>query len=214
MRENSRERVVPARDLNDAKNGRLLSLMNRILELRAVIVVITLSTLLLAGCSGVSGGPREQANAAIAEANEAISEHDRLFGEARETYTSAREAIEDGKDPKEQAERVVKARETLVEARASLEEAREPLAGVEKLDVEPEIKEYAGTVACAMDAQLQAEAGEIEFYKLLEADPILERDRERALDTLSGVSESYERAEASYAKSRDLAEANPELIGG
>ncbi len=187
--------------------------MNHILELRASLVVITLSLLLLAGCSA-SGGPREQANDAIAEANATISEHDRLFGEARETYEGAREALEDGEDPEGQAERVAEARETLTEARSSLEEAREPLLEVQDLDVEPEIKEYAGLVAEAMDAQLEAEAGEIEFYEILEADPILERDRERALDTLSGVEENYERAEASYARSRQIADANPELIGG
>ena len=176
--------------------------------------MITLSLLLVAGCSGASGGPRERANDAIVEANETIAEHDRLFGESRETYESAREAIEDGEDPEEQAERVAEARETLAEARTSLEEAREPLLEVRDLDVEPEVKEYAGLVAEAMDAQLEAEAGEIEFYKILEADPILERDRERALDTLSEVGESYERAEASYTRSKEIADANPELIGG
>ncbi len=170
--------------------------------------------LLPAGCSGVSGDPREQANDAIAEANETISEHDRLFGEARKTYESAREAIEDGEDPEEQARRVARARETLAEARAKLEDAREPMLEVRDLDVEPEIKEYAGLVTEAMDAQLEAEAGEMEFYEILEADPILERDRERALDTLSEVGESYDRAEASYTRSREIADANPELIGG
>ncbi len=185
-----------------------------ILELRATAVVIALSLFLLAGCSGVSGDPREQASDAIAEANEMIAEHDRLFGEARETYEGAREAIEDGEDPDEQAERVAEARETLEEARTNLEEAQEPLLGVRDLDVEPEIKEYAGLVTEAMDAQLEAEAREIEFYEILEADPILRDDRERALDVLSEVEDSYERAEASYAKSREVADANPELIGG
>ena len=188
--------------------------MVRILKLWAPVVVISLSLLLLAGCSGVSGGPREQANDAITEANETIAEHDRLFGEARETYRGAREAIENGEDPGEQAERVAQARETLTEARASLEEAREPLLEVRDLDVEPEIKEYASLVAQAMDAQLEAEAGEIEFYEILEADPILENDRERALDTLAEVEDSYESAEAAYARSREIADANPELIGG
>lgn len=188
--------------------------MRLILRLRVPVVVITLSLLLPAGCSGASGSPREQANDAIAEANETISEHDRLFGKARETYEGARRAIEDGEDPEEQAQRVAGARETLAEARSSLEDAREPLLEVRGLDVEPEIKEYAAIVAEAMDAQLVAEAGEIEFYEILEKDPILERDRERALDTLSGVGESYDRAEASYARSREIADANPELIGG
>lgn len=188
--------------------------MRLILRLRIPIVVITLSLLLPAGCSGVSGDPREQANDAIAEANETISEHDRLFGEARKTYESAREAIEDGEDPEEQARRVARARETLAEARAKLEDAREPMLEVRDLDVEPEIKEYAGLVTEAMDAQLEAEAGEMEFYEILEADPILERDRERALDILSEVGESYDRAEASYGRSREIADANPELIGG
>lgn len=202
------------RDRNDSKDGRLLSLMRLILRLRVPIVVITLSLLLPAGCSGASGDPREQANDAIAEANETIAEHDRLFGEARETYEGAREAIENGEDPQAQAERVAQARETLADARASLEDARAPLLEVRSLDVEPEIKEYAGLVTEAMDAQLEAEAGEMEFYEILEADPILERDRERALDTLSEVGESYDRAEASYARARELADANPELVGG
>ncbi|QIN80071.1 hypothetical protein GBA65_17820 [Rubrobacter marinus] len=175
--------------------------------------MITLSLLLVAGCSA-SGGPREQANEAIAEANETVAEHDRLFEEARQTYEGAREAIEAGEDPEAQAERVAEARGTLTEARARLEEAREPLLGVQNLDVEPEIKDYAGLVAEAMDAQLEAEAAEIEFYEILESDPILRGDREQALDTLSEVEESYERAEASYARSREVADANPELIGG
>lgn len=177
--------------------------------------MITLPLLLLAaGCSGVSGDPREQANDAIATANETIAEHDRLFGESRETYEGAREAIEGGEDPEEQAERVAQARETLSEARASLKEAREPLLEVRNLDVEPEIKEYAGLVAEAMNAQLGAEAREIEFYEILENDPILKDDRERALDVLSEVEDGYARAEASYARSRKVADANPELIGG
>lgn len=188
--------------------------MTRILELRASVVVITLSLLLVAGCSGVSGDPRQQANDAITEANETIAEHDRLFGEARETYEGAREAIEDGEDPEEQASRVAEARETLADARTSLEAAREPLLEVRNLDVEQEIKEYAGLVAEAMDAQLGAEAREIEFYEILEADPILRDDRERALDVLAEVEDGYERAEASYARSREVADANPELIGG
>lgn len=188
--------------------------MVRILERRVPIVVITLSLLLAAGCSGLSGGPREQAGEAISQANETIAEHDELFREARETYEGARQAIEDGEDPEEQAERIAEARETLAEARTNLEEAREPLAEVQDLDVEPEIKEYAGLVTEALDAQLAAEAGEIEFYEILEADPILEEDRERALDTLQEVGESYDRAEEAYARSREIADANPDLIGG
>lgn len=187
--------------------------MKHILELRASAVVITLS-LLLTSCSGVSGGPRERANDAIASANETIAEHDRLFAESRETYEGAREAIEDGEDPEEQAGRVAEARETLSEARTSLEEAREPLQEVRDLDVEPEIKEYADLVVEAMDAQLGAEAREMEFYEILEGDPILRDERDRALDVLSEVEDGYNRAEASYARSREVADANPELIGG
>lgn len=176
--------------------------------------MITLSLLLAAGCTSVSGDPRQQAADAIAEANGTISEHDRLFGEARETYEGAREAIEDGENPEEAAGRIAEARGTLSEARTSLEEAREPLLEVRNLDVEQEIKEYAGLVAEAMDAQLEAEAREIEFYEILEEDPILRDDRERALDVLSEAEDGYERAEASYARSREVADANPELIGG
>ena len=186
----------------------------RILGLRAPSVVITLSLLLVAGCSGVSDDPRQQASDAISEANETISEHDRLFGEARETYEGARQSIEDGEDPEEGAQRVAEARETLAEARTSLEEAREPLQEIQDLDVEQEIKGYAGLVTEAMDAQLEAEAREMEFYEILESDPILRDDRERALETLTAVEDGYERAEASYARSREVADANPELIGG
>lgn len=176
--------------------------------------MITLSLLLVAGCSSVASDPRERADDAIAKANETIVEHDRLFGESRDTYESAREAIEDGKDPEEEAKRVAEARKTLAEARMSLKEAREPLLEVKNLEVEPEIKEYAGLVTEAMDAQLGAEAREMEFYKILESDPILRDDREKALGVLSEVEDGYGKAEASYARSKKVADANPELIGG
>lgn len=186
----------------------------RILECRASVVVITLSLLLVAGCSDISGDPREQANDAITEANQTVSEHDRLFGEARKTYEGAREAIEAGKTPKDQTQRIAEARNKLAEARTSLEEARKPLSEVRDLDVEPEIKEYAGLVTEAMNAQLEAEAREIKFYEIVEADPILRDDRKKALDVLSEAKDGYGRAEASYAKSRKVADANPKLIGG
>ena len=58
------------------------------------------------------------------------------------------------------------------EARGKLEEAREPLSNVQDLNVDPEIKEYAGLLSDALDTQL-AEAKKIEFYELLKQNPAL-----------------------------------------
>jgi hypothetical protein len=180
---------------------------------RVLFVVILLSPLLLYGCSGVFGeDPGEQADQAIKIANKSISEHNRLFDEARSTYTDVKQQIESGDDPSQEKDRITEAKNTLEEARRKLEDARGSLSTVNDLDVDPAVKEYAGLLSEAMDAQLAAEAKEIQFYGILEEDPVLENNRERALDLLSEVGAGYREAEESYAKAQDLADSNPKLI--
>jgi septal ring factor EnvC (AmiA/AmiB activator) len=175
--------------------------------------VIPLSALLLSGCAGLFQDPREQANEAIAEANESIAEHNKLFEQARNTYADVKEQIESGENPsEEERNRITEAKDTLEEARGNLDDARESLSTVQELDVNQTIKEYADLLTEAMDAQLAAEAKEIEFYDLLEEDPALENNREKALDLLSEVGAGYEKAEKTYAEAQDLANANPNVI--
>lgn len=208
-----RERTRAGKARNPVPKGdRLPSLMAHILDRSALIVVIALSLLLPAGCSGLLGGPQNEANDAIEQANEAIAEHNRLFQETRDVYNAAREALESGEDPSGQVENIVQARETLQEARSNLEEAREPLAEIQDLEVERKVKTYAGLLSEAIDDQLTAEAKEIEFYQVLEEDPILQRDRDRALDVLAQASDGYQRAEDAYERARGLADSNPELL--
>jgi chromosome segregation ATPase len=180
----------------------------------ALFVVIALSAFLLGGCAGLLQDPREQANEAIAEANEAIAEHNKLFEQARETYSDAKEKIEAGDDPSQLRGRITEAKNTLEEARANLDDARESLATVQDLDVDRTIKEYASLLTEAMDAQLAAEAKEVEFYDLLEEDPALENNREKALDLLSEIGASYEQAEKAYARAQDFANSHPGVIEG
>ncbi len=180
----------------------------------ALFVVIALSAFLLGGCGGLLGDPREQANEAIAEANEAIAEHNKLFEQARETYSDAKEKIEAGDDPSQLRDRITEAKNTLEEARANLDDARESLATVQDLDVDRTIKEYASLLTEAMDAQLGAEATEVEFYDLLEEDPALENNREKALDLLSEIGARYEKAEKAYARAQDFANSHPGVIEG
>lgn len=180
---------------------------------RALLVVISLSAvLLLGGCSALTGNPREQANEAIAEANERIAEHNDLFEQARSTYADVKESVEAGDDPSQERDRITEAKETLQDARGNLEEARDSLETVQDLDVDQEIKEYARLLTQAMDAQLSAEAREIEFYEILELDPALENNRDRALDLLSEVGAGYEEAEEAYAEAREFADSRPNLI--
>ncbi|HSL00448.1 MAG TPA: hypothetical protein VK869_08925 [Rubrobacteraceae bacterium] len=180
---------------------------------RALFVVISLSAvLLLGGCSVLTGNPREQANEAISEANERIAEHNDLFEQARSTYADVKESVESGDDPSQERDRITEAKETLQDARGNLEEARDSLATVQDLDVDPEIKEYSRLLTQAMDAQISAEAKEIEFYEILELDPALENNRDRALDLLSEVGAGYEEAEESYAEAREFADSRPNLI--
>lgn len=191
------------------KGGRLLSLMGRIVE-RPTILVVVLLTLLFA--AGGCGGPESQADEVMATTSEAVQRHNELYQEARSSYDDAREALDAGEDPEGQVERIGQARETLLEARASLEDARENLSGIGDLEVERQVKDYAELLSEAMGAQIEAENREAEFYEILEADPILENDREQALDVLAQVGEGYDEADRSYARARELAEANPELL--
>ncbi len=195
------------------KGCKLPSLMPHMINRRVLFVVILLSSLLLSGCSGVFGeDPGEQANQAIKNANASISEHNRLFNEARSTYTDVKQQIESGEDPSQEKDRITEAKNTLEEARQKLKDARESLSTVYDLDVDPAVKEYAGLLSDAMNSQLAAEAKEVQFYGILEEDPALENNRERALDLLSEVGAGYREAEESYAKAQDLADSNPELI--
>lgn len=195
------------------KGGRLPSLMPHIINRCALVVVISLSILFLGGCSGLLGeSPGERANAAISDANEAISEHNRLFDEARGTYTQVKQSIEAGDDPSGQRDNITEARTTLEEARAQLRNARASLATVRDLDVDPSVKRYAELLSEAMDAQIAAEDKELEFYTLLEEDPTLENNRDRARDLLSEVGDGYERAERSYREAQDVADSHPDLI--
>jgi DNA repair exonuclease SbcCD ATPase subunit len=187
--------------------------MAHMINRRAPIVVILLSVFLLGGCSGVLGeDPREQANEAIVEANESIAEHNQLFEQARDTYADVKEQIEAGEDPSGERDRITEAKNTLEEARGNLDDARESLAGVEELDVDRTIKQYARLLSQAMDAQLEAEAREIEFYDLLEEDPALENNRDRALELLDEIGAGYEEAERAYAEAQKLADSNPNVI--
>ena len=175
--------------------------------------MIYLSALVLAGCSGVFGeDPREQADEAISDANRSISEHNELFDEARSTYADVKQRIEAGDDPSKEKDNITEAKNTLERARQDLQDARESLETVGDLDVDPAVKKYARLLSEAMDAQLTAEAKEIEFYGILEEDPALENDREKALDLLSEVGADYKEAEKRYGAAQDLANAHPKLI--
>ena len=187
--------------------------MQHMINRRAFSVVILLSSLLLAGCSGVFGeSPGEQADRAINEANDAIADHNRLFDQARSTYNDVKQEIEAGNDPSAQQDRITEARQRMEEARSRLQDARDSLEGVNDLDVDQTVKRYASTLSDAMAAQISAEDREIEFYALLEEDPSLEDNREEAENLLQQVGDDYERAEQAYAEARDLADQNPELI--
>jgi hypothetical protein len=74
------------------------------------------------------------------------------------------------------------------------------------------IKDYAGLLSEAMDAQLAAEVKEVEFYDLLEEDPALENNREKALDLLSEISAGYKKAEKAYTEAQNFADAHPDVI--
>ncbi len=177
------------------------------------VVVILLAAFVLAGCSGIFGStPREQADEAISSANKSISEHNKLFDEARSTYSGVKKKIEDGDDPSKEKDDITGAKNTLKEARQDLQDARGSLETVNDLDVDPAVKEYAGLLSKAMDDQLDAEAKEIEFYGILEEDPALQDNREKAIDLLTEVGDGYQSAQKTYAEAQDLADSHPKLI--
>ena len=187
--------------------------MTYIINRLAPFVVILLSVLLFAGCSGMFGeDPREQADKAISDANKSISEHNKLFDEARSTYADVKQKIESGDDPSKEKDHITEAKNTLEKARNDLQDARDSLGTVQNLDVDPTIKNYASLLSEAMDAQLAAEAKEIEFYGILEQDPALENNREKALDLLAEVGEGYQKAEKTYAEAQEVANSHPKLI--
>jgi vacuolar-type H+-ATPase subunit I/STV1 len=187
--------------------------MSYMINRLAPVVVIFLSAFVLAGCSAVFGeSPREQADAAISKANESISKHNVLFDEARSTYADVKQKIESGEDPSKEKDNIAEAKNTLEKARAHLQDARESLGTVAELDVDPSVQEYARLLSEAMDAQLAAEAKEIEFYGILEEDPTLQNNREKALDLLSEVGQGYQNAENLYQKAQNLANSHPKLI--
>jgi hypothetical protein len=187
--------------------------MSYMINRLAPVVVILLSALVLAGCSAVFGeNSREKADQAISDANESISEHNVLFDEARSTYADVKQKIESGDDPSKEKDNIAQAKSSLEKARTYLQDARESLVTVSELDVDPSVKEYAGLLSEAMDAQLAAEAKEIEFYGILEEDPALQNNRDEALALLSEVGKGYQKAEQTYDEAQNLANANPKLI--
>lgn len=196
----------------DPKGDMLLPLIRRILNRCAPAVAVIAATLFVFGCSSISGDPREQANQAVTEANQSIAEHNELFNQSRDTYSSVKSELESGGDPSEQQESIAEARVTLEEARSNLESARDSLGGVRDLEVDPAIKDYARLLSGAMNAQLAAEATEIEFYNTLEEDPALENNRQQALELLSEADADYQRAADLYARARQVANRNPDLI--
>ena len=68
--------------------------MTHIINRLTLVVVILLSAIVLAGCSGIFGTtPREEADEAISNANQSISEHNKLFDQARATYADVKQKI-------------------------------------------------------------------------------------------------------------------------
>jgi hypothetical protein len=206
--------TAPGRDRSATvvRDGKLPWFMAHMINRCSLLVVISLSALLLGGCAGFLEDPRERANEAIAEANESVAEHNKLFEQARQTYADVKEKIESGDDPSQLRDRITEAKNTLEEARIHLDDARESLGSVQDLDVDQTIKDYAALLEEAMDAQLAAEAKEVEFYDLLEEDPALENNREKALDLLSEIGAGYEKAEKAYAEAQDFANSHPKVI--
>jgi hypothetical protein len=97
-------------------------------------------------------------------------------------------------------------------AQGSLSEAKQPLDEMQDLNVEPEIKEYSALLSEGLDTQISAEGQEIEYYRILEGDPGLDTDRDKALAILSDVSDGYQSAKDTYGRAQELADANPKLI--
>jgi hypothetical protein len=187
--------------------------MTHMINRLAPAVVILLSMFVLAGCSGIFGeSPREQADEAISNANQSISQHNKLFDEARSTYAEVKQEIESGDDPSKEKDNITDAKTSLQKARKDLQDARASLGTVDDLDVDAPVKKYASLLSEAMDAQLAAEAKEIDFYGILEEDPALQDNREQAMDLLSEVGDGYKEAEKTYSEAQNLANEHPKLI--
>lgn len=175
--------------------------------------LIAFAFLLFSGCSVMSGGdPREQANADISKANSYIVKHNELFNSARTTYGQAKQAVASGSDPSKEVPNISKAKTDLDEARKNLDKAKAQLAEVQKLEVDPAIKEYATLLTQALDAQLNAEGKEVEFYGLLQSDPTLSKNRDQALKLLGEIGPAYDQARAQYDKAQKFADAHSSLI--
>lgn len=202
----------PENDLNP-KGGILPSLMPHILNRYASVVVIIFAALLTFACSSNSDNPREKANQAVAKANQQIAEHNKLFNQSRDTYTEVKNKLEAGDDPAKQKSQITQASDTLKKARSHLQDARNSLNGVANLKgLDPTVKKYVRLLSQAMDAQLSAESKELDFYGVLEKDPALEKNREKALNLLSEVDSNYKQAENAYAQARDVANSNSSVI--
>ncbi len=191
--------------------------MAHMINRSTLIVVITFSAFLLGGCSSLLGEtPRERANANISTANEAVAQHNELFQQTRSTYQEVKQKIESSGgegDFQQEKDRIAAARSNLEEARGKLEDARSSLEEVQNIDeLEPAVTKYARTLSEAMNAQIEAETKEIQFYDLLEEDPILENNREEAQQLLSDAGDSYQRAENSYGEAQKLANSNPNVL--
>jgi hypothetical protein len=181
--------------------------MRYMINCLALAVVILLSVFVLTGCSD-----DQLADEAISNANKSISEHNELFAKARSTYADVKQKIESGADHSEEKDSIAAAKNTLEKARKHLQDARESLGTVADLDVDPSVTKYARLQSEAMDVQLAAEAKEIEFYGILEEDPALQNNREKANDLLSEVGNDYQKAKKIYDEAKKVADANPKLI--
>lgn len=180
--------------------------MRHILNRTGLLFVILLSLLAVTGCST---GPRQEANQAIERANEEISAHDELFDEARNSYAEARQSIREDGESTGEAESISDAREALEEARSRLEEAQGEISGIQELDVSEELSSYSRTLEEALAAQIRAEEREIAFYELLEEDPTLEENRDRAREILAEAEEAYAEAEEGYREASRIADSAP-----
>lgn len=175
--------------------------------------MIIFAALLTFACSSSSESPREKANQAVAQANQQIAEHNKLFNQSRDTYNQVKDKLESGGDPEKQKEQITKASNTLKKARSHLQDARDSLNGVANLkNLDPKVKKYVRLLSQAMDAQLSAEGKELDFYGVLEKDPALEKNRQKALDLLSEVDKDYKQAKNTYAQARELASSNSSVI--
>ena len=154
----------------------------------------------------------KEAENAVTRANEEIAKHNQLFDHARESYGSAREKIEAGEDPDKQKDEITEARKTLQRAHDNLQSASTHMQNMRELDVDPVIKKYGGLLSKMMGAQLSSEAREIEFYGIMEKDPALKENRDRALKILSEAGDDHRQAEKYYADASELAKSHPKII--